>query len=497
MDRMEDLLKGSGCECLMEGGASKAVAFVRKAMAKTKQMNNGYRPPARAGYDFPTAMRLDKPSKHIQRNIGNVAESKIKKFKYQRVKKTELSAEQKLRNEVMKPSYWGLSFDDFEEVDGNLVEKKHGLLWRPIFFKPTGSEKGCWGLRCCRYDKDGEKLPSSKKYEWIYFREQDECGDIPESPEKDIPTEADPPDKIENTVENEDGEDDEVVIERYFAKAKKNKFDYRSGRLGRPFFWADLYNEKSDDGVALPARKPTYKDIPIIISANRAMIGFIRTFQTSRRQYIGEAYYLLQQENWDKHLTNLERTDETIEAAQEAKMMRGRRGRPKTKEPMGKLHYLDFKPNERDKVEETGDKYFDKRGYKQVGHYKSTISKNKWGYIRAEKALADLEQRQEDNFERAKRFGRAISANEMLIDALIEEPDGVDEAELKKMAREGNEDNYFGDGLDVAKLRKAYETGNWDEMPEPQPIEEYYEKLKYNKNDAKALVEEAEGNLPA
>lgn len=437
---MEELLQGSGCEHLY-GGLTKSVAFVRKAMAKTKQINKGYKPPAQNGYDFPTATELDKPSKHIQINIGRVAPKDVVKHKYNRRKQSKLTAEEKEREAVMKPEYWGLSWDDFEEIDGNLVEKKHGLLWRPIYFKPAGSEKGCWGLRCCRYDKNGNTIPTNKKYEWIYFREQDDCGDVPQSAEKDIPTESNPPDEIKN--ETEDG--DEIMLSKYFAKAKKNRFSYNlRERRKHPFFWSSEYYHK--ERIIPPNVKPTYKDIPVIISANRAMAKFIKTYQTTKASW-GEPYLIEQQQKWGEHLASLERTDKEPDP-----MRFGKRGRPRTKERVGRVH-----------------RSYEGAEFQQEGTYRSTISNNKWGKAMAEKALANLEDRQDNNFRQSENYAYAIGANEALIAELLTNPDGND--------------------LDYTEIERNSSEPDWGHPQEP--IESM---LEYNKEDAKKLMAEAEAN---
>ncbi len=478
---MEDLLKGSGCEHLIGnglthrenkqkiGGIRANVAFVRKAMAKTKLMNDGYNPPARAGYDFKTAMKLDKPSKHIQMNIGDVAEADVKKYKYKRTKKAELSPDEKKRNEVMKPEYWGLSWDDFEEVDGELVEKKHGLLWRPIFFKPTGEEEGCWGLRCCRYDKKGREIPTNKKYEWIYFREQDDCGHIPDSAKEDIPTDADPPDTI-------DAEDD-IRLERFFAKAKKNKFNYRTGRKKRPFFWSDIYEEKKSSMMP-PNQKPTYKDIPIIISANRVMVSYIRTFQTSTASW-AEPYFIYQQQRWDQHLSEIIRREpDPQETIISHGLRKDRRGRPPKGElKVGKSHRV---------RDGTGTEF------QQEGTYYNPKNGNKWGKAMAERAMYELEDRQDANMRRYTGFARAIGANENLIKALLKDPMGKN-LDYAKMERNADEVGW-GDGLDYKKWLDAPNKQARKKLQ--QPIEEYYAKLEYNKDDAERLMKEAEANLP-
>ena len=465
---MDDLLKGSGCEHLI-GGIAKNVAFVRKAMAKTKQMNDGYKPPARAGYDFKTAMKLDKPSKHIQMNIGDVAEANVKKYKYKRTKKAELSEEQKTRNEVMKPEYWGLSWDDFEEVDGELVEKKHGLLWRPIFFKPTGQDEGCWGLRCCRYDTKGREIPTNKKYEWIYFREQDDCGAVPDSPVKDIRTDADPPEKIET--------EDDIVLEKYFAKAKKNKFNYRTGRKKRPFFWSDIYEEKKSSMMP-PNQKPTYKDIPVIISANRVMVSYIRTFQTSTASW-AEPYYIYQQQRWDQHLSSIKRREpDPQDRILQHSFRKDRRGRPPKGElKMGRVHIA---------RDGTGAEF------QQEGTYYNPTNNNKWGQAMAEKALAELEDRHDVNMKRNTGFARAIGANEELIRALLKDPLGTD-LDYKEMERNADEVGW-GNGLDYKKWLDT--KGAEARKKLQQPIEDYYKMLDYDKDDAERLMKEAEGNLP-
>jgi len=315
---MEDLLKGSGVEDLLTGGLSKGVAFVRKAMAKTKQQNKGYKPPARLGYDFDVAKELDKPSKHIQMNIGRVPKADVVKYKYPKRKKSD---EEKRREEVMKFDYWGLSRDDFEEIDGQLIEKKHGLIWGPIFYQPTGSEEGVWGLRCCRYDKDGKKIPSNKKYEYLYVRDDDKKnpdmdGLVPNTAERwqegegwvntiDL-AKADPPSEITNT--NDEG--DEVMLKSYFTKGRNTRFSFglKLKRRRRPFYWFEsVYNKQQDveDYEAIPptAEKITYKDIPTIISANRAMRGYIKTAIFSKA-YGSEAVEK-QQDRWDEHLKRL------------------------------------------------------------------------------------------------------------------------------------------------------------------------------------------------
>jgi hypothetical protein len=318
---MEELLKGSGVEDLLTGGLSKGVAFVRKSMAKTKQINKGYKPPAKWGYDYKVAKEKDKPSKHIQINIGEEKPEDVVKYKYPRRKKSE---EEKRREEVHKFSYWGLTKDDFEEVDGQLVEKKHGLLWGPIWFQPTGARSGFWGLRCCRYDKKGKKIPSNKKYEYIYYREDDPAnenaeGVIPNATEvwdKDEgeyvnpmdKTLADPPSEISNT--NDEG--DEIFLKGWYAKAKASRFGVRlEKRKVRPFFWfedtpsqphADGSKNYADDWKTIKpnAKRITYKDIPTIISANRAMERFKKRL-TSDKPYMSGAI-AEQMDRWSKHL---------------------------------------------------------------------------------------------------------------------------------------------------------------------------------------------------
>lgn len=313
---MEDLLKGSGVEELYRGGLSKGVAFVRKAMVKTKQQNKGYKPPARYGYDFDVAKELDKPSEHIQTNIGEVPKDKVVKYQYQRRKKTE---EEKRREEVHKFSYWGLTPEDFEEVDGQLVEKKHGLIWGPIFYQPAGREEGVWGLRCCRYDKKGKKIPSNKKYEFLYVKEDDPKN--PEEVERLFPqsgrrwdkdegwvdtidlTKADPPYEITNT--NDEG--DEILLKQYFAKGRSEQrfaFGEFLKRRRRPFYWFRTEYSKAKENyiteeVPPNAEKITYKDIPTIISANRWMLKHIRWVESSSGM-LSE-----QQDRWDKHLSGL------------------------------------------------------------------------------------------------------------------------------------------------------------------------------------------------
>ena len=319
---MEDLLKGSGVEELYRGGLTKGVAFVRKAMVKTKQQNKGYKPPARYGYDFDVAKELDKPSEHIQTNIGEVPKDKVVKYQYQRRKKSE---EEKRREEVHKFSYWGLTPEDFEEVDGQLIEKKHGLIWGPIFFQPAGREEGVWGLRCCRYDKKGKKIPSNKKYEFLYVKEDD-----PKNPEdvdnlfpnagerwdkeqeKFVDTydlvKADPPYEITNT--NDEG--DEVLLKQHFAKGRTEQrfaFGEFLKRRSRPFYWFKyFYNNQKEVGdyEELPptAEKITYKDIPTIISANRQMRKFIDGAMNSK--YYGSQMLSEQQDRWNKHLSGLQ-----------------------------------------------------------------------------------------------------------------------------------------------------------------------------------------------
>ena len=315
---MDELLKGSGVEHLLTGGLSKGVAFVRKAMAKTKLQNRGYRPPARAGYDFDEATRLDKPSKHIQLNIGRVAPDDVVKYQYNRNRKK--SEEEKRREQVHKFEYWGLTKDDFEEIDGQLVEKKHGLIWGPIYYQPTGSERGVWGLRCCRYDKDGDKIPSNKKYEYLYVREDDPLNgeDIsavfpnPENEDLLENTKADPPEEITNEVEDEG----EITLRKFYAKAKTNRFDvFLRKRAVVPFFWYEYDDEgyetkrrrelgirpNTEYRLTLPTKKKmSYKDIPSIISAIRALRKFSKTTQNNK--WWGSEARSNQIDRWDKHL---------------------------------------------------------------------------------------------------------------------------------------------------------------------------------------------------
>lgn len=317
---MEELLKGSGVEDLLTGGLSKGVAFVRKSMAKTKQINKGYKPPARWGYDFDVATEKDKPSKHIQINIGEVKPEDVVKYKYQRRKKSE---EEKEREAVHKFSYWGLTKDDFKEVDGQLIEKKHGLIWGPIYYQPAGREKGVWGLRCCRYDKDGEKIPSSQKYEYLYVKddgdeekEEEVASLFPNTGERwkdgewvntiDL-AKADPPDEIVNTND----EEDEVMLKRYFAKGRTEQrfaFGEKLTRRRRPFFWfKSSYNKTQRrevyEEVYPNADTITYKDIPTIISANRVMRQYIKGASSSK--YYGADKLIEQQKRWETHLDGL------------------------------------------------------------------------------------------------------------------------------------------------------------------------------------------------
>ena len=318
------------------GGIGKSVAFVRKAMAKTKQQNDGYNPPARYGYDFPTAVELDKPSEHIQRNIGERDDDEIVKYKYDRRKKGDKSPEELRREQVHKFAYWGLTANDFEEVDGKLVEKKHGFLWPPLYYKPPNQTQGYWGLRCCRYDKDGDTIPSSKKYEFIYFRKDDPLNKpvfdgkvVPNPamaegryyrPAQEITTLADPP--LELT--NNDGEED-VELEGFYAKAKLNRLgsDTNENRgANRPFFWRSLLGgrgdseyiasqeqycdgEKAGKGMVMwmPSRIPVKSDIRQIILANEAMSKSIKKYLANKTY--GEEGRRRQIEKWDKALADM------------------------------------------------------------------------------------------------------------------------------------------------------------------------------------------------
>ena len=179
------------------GGWNKAVAFVRRAMAMTKHKNNGYKPPAQGDYDMDRAYDEDHPSVFIQHYLDNVPKKFAMRYKYPKRVKSE---EERERERVHSFGYWGLTRDNFEVIDDKLVEKKYGLIWPPILFQgrssyeaePSKNEPGkvdltrkavnCWGLRCCRFKRGKnnvkEMIPTDRHYEWIYFREQDECGSL-------------------------------------------------------------------------------------------------------------------------------------------------------------------------------------------------------------------------------------------------------------------------------------------------------------------------------
>ena len=422
------------------GGLKQNVAFVRKAMAKTKKINNGYRPPARAGYDFPIAMEKDKPSKHIQMNIGRVPADEVEVFKYNRKKASDKTEEQKERDRAMKPAYWGLSWDDFEEIDGELVEKKHGLLWRPIYFKPAGKEEGCWGLRCCRYDKKGKEIPTAKKYEWIYFREQDDCGNVALEPKKTPTTDANPPETITNTLDGDD-----VVLDRNYARANNNRFDMYGARDGnkKPYYW---FSTDEKGWVENPQKNPTYEDIPVIISANNAIEGFMKTYMYGKANW-NEPYLLEQKKRWEEHLDNLERTDRQGEMDDVLQQIRENpdemRGNPR----VGKILRKSFssKPY---KVPVS-------RVYKQEGTYRSKISNNKWGKDMAEKRLERTDERIDFWVRLLRVMSATIGANNKLIEVLIENPMGED-LDYEKILKDSDDAGYgMGKDEDIAEYDRA------------------------------------------
>jgi hypothetical protein len=167
------------------GGWNKGTAFVRRAMAMTKHKNKGYKPPAQGDYDIDIAYDVDKPSVFIQNRLDGVPKKFAKRHKYPKRVKSEEELE---RERVHSFDYWGLTRDDFEVIDDRLVEKKYGLLWPPILFEGQSRLSGvinCWGLRCCRFKRGKndakEMIPTKRHYEWIYFRDEDKCGELDQS----------------------------------------------------------------------------------------------------------------------------------------------------------------------------------------------------------------------------------------------------------------------------------------------------------------------------
>ncbi len=87
------------------GGASRGAFAVKRQMRKAKDRFGRYTPEANPdpfAYDEEKA-QAGKYSKHIQKNIGDVAEEDVVRFK-----RRKISAEEKEQNKRLDPEYWGI-----------------------------------------------------------------------------------------------------------------------------------------------------------------------------------------------------------------------------------------------------------------------------------------------------------------------------------------------------------------------------------------------------
>jgi hypothetical protein len=142
-------------------------------------------------------------------------------------------------------------------------------------------------------------------------------------------------------------------------------------------------------------------------------------------------------------------------------MLKGRRGRRKTKEPIGSRKLLDYTPNEREKIEiEEGPYKNDKtRKYvSQIGRYKNTYDGTKWGYLMADIRLNKIDDRKTLMSNLMSVMASAIGCNELLIKKLVEGKE-INYTEIEKDARQvgyGNENgaDLTYDKEDVPRLLK-------------------------------------------
>jgi hypothetical protein len=168
-------------------------------MLMSKQKSKNY---SRANVAKPFDYRKVKnPSEFIQRKYGDPAN--VKRFDYCKAQQKRqagtddggeaysaakimieegVSAEEAVRlyeeraarrREVMRPEYWGLSWDDLTPV-GNWYVTADGLRFPPVpWFNPKDG-KTYWGLACCGGKPEAGK--EKQRYKMLYFKE----GEVPD-----------------------------------------------------------------------------------------------------------------------------------------------------------------------------------------------------------------------------------------------------------------------------------------------------------------------------
>lgn len=278
----------------IRGGLSKGVAYMRRAMAETKAINKEYRNPTAKNWtygEFKQTSRDILPSEFVQERIGNVPEDEVVEVP---VRRNKYSPDEKYKNLVHRFSYWGFTKDDFKRMpNGDLVEKKYGFLWRPIAYKSPTGESYHWGLRCCRYDSEGNLIPTNKQYEYIYFNRDDPANkdlfsdpnELPPKPVGDLELEANPPKKITNSFEGED-----IRLRGYVAKSKGSWRDSKD----KPFWW---YNQTR---VLKPSREATGEDKDAIEKAQNTMERMVESLE-SKIPVLNE-----KEEKWADFVANAE-----------------------------------------------------------------------------------------------------------------------------------------------------------------------------------------------
>ena len=165
--------------------------FVKSFIAKQK--SKGY---SRSNIVKPfDPKKVKNQSEFLQRKYGDPSKP-VKPFDYckaqQRKKEAEddeaysvarlmvtqnISAEEAIRQwerrgEVMRPEYWGLTWNDLTPV-GNWYVTKDGLRFPPVpWFNPKDG-KTYWGLACCGGKPEAGK--KKQRYKMLYFKE----GEVP------------------------------------------------------------------------------------------------------------------------------------------------------------------------------------------------------------------------------------------------------------------------------------------------------------------------------
>lgn len=192
MESVFDMLRGAGLKHLT-GGYRNPASFVRAMMRKQKDQAIPYNRESVVKPFQPDS--VENPSLDIQRKYKTPPYSR---FSYRRAADNQerrdaeeqddvvrimmrdgvnvaTAAQRYLeetakRREVLKPEYWGLTWDDFHK-EGKHMVNADGLRWPPVTWINPTDKKPYYALACCGGDPGEGKRKI--RYKMLYFKEDD------------------------------------------------------------------------------------------------------------------------------------------------------------------------------------------------------------------------------------------------------------------------------------------------------------------------------------